>query len=512
MLLPTAVVAAAVLLPLVYLVVRTIGAGSDAWDVLFRLRVLEILGRTLLLVGAVTAASIALAVPIAWLTVRTDLPLRNLWAVLTALPLVIPSYVGGFIVVVALGPKGMLQKLLDGPFGVDALPEIYGFPGALLTLSFLTYPYVLLTVRAALRRMDRSLEESSRGLGRNSWSTFLQVTLPQLRPAIAAGALLVALYTLSDFGAVSLLQYETFTSAIFAQYDALDRTLGATMSLVLVALALGIVGTEAFTRGRSRYYASGPGTPRPTEPVQLGRWRWPSLIFCGSIVAVSLAFPISVLGYWLFRGVSAGEPFLILWGAALNSLYVSGLAAGVAVVAAFPVAAFSVRYPGILSGLLERVTYIGFALPGIAIALSLVFFGVNYAPPLYQTTGMLIFAYVILFLSPALGAARTSLLQVSPRMEEAARGLGRTPLQVFTSVTLPLVAPGIIAGAALVFLLTMKELPATLILSPIGFTTLATSIWAAASEAFFAQAAAPALLLILVSSVPLAFLMLREQR
>ena len=501
------------LLPLVYLVVRTIGAGSDAWDVLFRLRVLEILGRTVLLVAAVTASSIALAVPIAWLTVRTNLPLRNLWAVLTALPLVIPSYVGGFIVVVALGPKGMLQKLLDGPFGVDRLPEIYGFPGALLTLTFLTYPYVLLTVRAALRRMDRSLEESSRGLGHNPWSTFIRVTLPQLRPAIAAGALLVGLYTLSDFGAVSLLRYETFTWAIFVQYEsALDRTLGATMSLVLVPLALIIVGAEVFTRGRSKYYTSGPGTPRPTAPINLGWWRWPSLMFCALVVSVSLAFPISVLAYWLFRGVSAGEPLLILWGAALNSLYVSGLAAGAAVVAALPVAAFSVRYPGILSALLERSTYIGFALPGIAIALSLVFFGVNYTPPLYQTTGMLVFAYVILFLSPAVGAARTSLLQVSPRMEEAARSLGRSPLSVFVSVTLPLVTPGIFAGAALVFLLTMKELPATLILSPIGFNTLATSIWAAASEAFFARAAAPALLLILVSSVPLAFFMLKERR
>ena len=501
------------LLPLVYLVLRTVGAGSDAWDVLFRLRVLEILGRTLLLLGGVTAASIALAVPIAWLTARTDLPLRNFWAVLTALPLVIPSYVAGFIVVVALGPNGMLQKLLDGPFGVDRLPEIYGFPGALLTLTLLTYPYVLLTVRAALRRMDRSLEESSRGLGRNSWSTFFQVTLPQLRPSIAAGALLVGLYTLSDFGAVSLLRYETFTWAIFIQYEsALDRTLGAAMSLVLAALALGIMAAEALTRGRSRYYTSGPGAARPTPPVRLGRWRWPSLIFCASIVAISLAFPISVLAYWLFRGVSAGEPLLILWGAALNSLYVSSLAAGAAIVAALPVAAFSVRYPSVLSTLLERATYIGFALPGIPIALSLVFFGVHYTPPLYQTTVMLVFAYVVLFLSPAVGAARTSLLQVSPRMEEAARSLGRTPLGVFGSVTLPLVAPGIFAGAALVFLLTMKELPATLILSPIGFNTLATSIWAATSEAFFARAAAPALLLILVSSVPLAFFMLGERR
>ena len=169
------------------------------------------------------------------------------------------------------------------------------------------------------------------------------------------------------------------------------------------------------------------------------------------------------------------------------------------------------RYPGLLSSLLERITYVGFALPGIAVALGLVFFGANYARFLYQNISLLILAYVILFLPTAVGSARTSFLQVNPRVEEAARSLGRAPLQVFTSVTLPLVRPGILAGAALVFLLTMKELPATLMLGPIGFSTLATSIWSAASEAFFAQAAAPALLLILASSAPLAFLMLRER-
>ena len=203
---------------------------------------------------------------------------------------------------------------------------------------------------------------------------------------------------------------------------------------------------------------------------------------------------------------------MIQWGAAFNSLYVSALAAGVAVAAALPVAALSVRYPGLLSNLMERATYIAFALPGIAVGLSLVFFGVNYLPSLYQTVGMLVFAYVVLFLSPAVGAARTSLLQVNPRMEDAARSLGRGPLGVFASVVLPLTTPGIVAGAALVFLLTMKELPATLILGPVGFNTLATSVWAAATEAFFARAAAPALLLILASSIPLGFLMLQERR
>ncbi len=506
-------VAAVLLLSPSYLLIRTLGAGPEAWDLLIRTRVLEILGRTLLLVGVVTGASILLAVPLAWLTVRTDLPFKTVWSVATALPLVIPSYVAGFIVVVTLGPKGMLQGLMEGMFGLERLPDISGFPGAALTLTLLSYPYVLLTVRAAFLRLDPSLEEISRGLGRNPWATFFGVILPSLRPAIAAGGLLVALYTLADFGAVSLLRFETFTWAIFLQYEsALDRGLAAALSLVLIAIALALVGGEAFTRGRWRYYRSGSGAIRPLSPVRLGRWRWPALGLCAAVVMASLVLPMSVLAYWVFRGVSAGEPLLLLWEAARNSVYVSAIAAGASVAAALPIAALSVRFPGVLSGILERIAYIGFALPGIAIALSLVFFGANYAPLLYQTTGLLVLGYVVLFVSAAVGAARSSFLQVSPNVEEAARGLGRTPLGVFSSVTLPLVRPGIVSGAALVFLLTMKELPATLILSPIGFQTLATSIWSAASEAFFAQAAAPALLLILTSSVPLAFLLLRSRQ
>ena len=511
---PALVVGAALLLPLVYLVVRTFDAGGDVWDLLFRQRVAAILGRTILLVATVTAASVVLALPLAWLTTRTDLPFRRAWVVLSALPLVIPSYVAGFIVVAALGPRGMLQQALDGPFGVDRLkPDIHGFDGAMLTLTFLSFPYVVLTVRAALLRIDPSLEETSRSLGRGSWATFFFVTLPLLRPGIAAGGLLVALYTLSDFGAVSLLRYETFTWAIFVQYEsALDRTLGAGLSLSLVVLALAIVGLELFSRGRARYYSSSSSASRPPSTVCLGRWRWPALAFCSTVVAVSLAAPMSILGYWVARGISAGEPLNLVWEAVGNSVYIAALAATAAVVAALPVAALSVRYPGVLSGLLERLSYVGFALPGIAIALALVFFGARYAPPLYQTTGLLLLAYVVLFLSPALGAVRTSLLQISPRIEEAARGLGNSPLRAFSSVTLPIARPGILAGWALVFLLVMKELPATLILSPIGLNTLATSIWSAASEAFFARAALPALLLIAASAVPLAFLMLRERR
>ena len=322
----------------------------------------------------------------------------------------------------------------------------------------------------------------------------------------------MALYTLSDFGAVSLLRYETLTWAIFLQYEGFNRGMAAVLSLMLVGVAAVILLMEAGTRGRSRYYRSTAGTVRPVRVTPLGGWRWPAFGFCGGVVLTALVLPLSILGYWVLRGISAGEPLAFLWGRALNSVYVSGLAAGVVVAAALPVALLAVRYPGWLGMVIERLSYIGFALPGIVVALALVFFGIAYAPTLYQTVGLLIFAYAVLFLPTALGAVRTSLLQVNPGLEEAARSLGRRPLRVLTTVTLPLVGPGILAGASLVFLVTLKELPATLLLSPTGFQTLATSIWTAASEAFFARAAAPSLLLIVVASLPTAWLLLRERK
>lgn len=511
--LPALIIAVLVLLPLVYLIVRALGSGGEIWSLLLRTRTLAILVRTLLLVIGVTGLSLALSLPLAWLTTRTDLPFRRLWTVLTALPLVIPSYVAGFIVIAALGPRGMLQQILAAPFGVERLPEIYGFPGALLTITLVSYPYLLLTLQAALKGMDPSLEEASHSLGYGPWVTFRRVTLPLLRPSLASGALLVALYTLHDFGAVSLLRYETFTWAIYLQYQtSFDRMVAAALSLVLVAIAVVILYIEFHTRGKYRYHRSAVGVQRPLPYYRLGSWRWPAITFCSLVVFLSLIMPIAVLGYQLFQGLAKVGPFNVIWISVLNSGYVSMLAAIVTTLAALPVAILAVRYPSGVSNLLERSTYIGYSLPGIVIALALVFFGANYATPFYQTLVLLIFAYTILFLPQAVGSIRSSLLQVSPSLEEAARILGRSPIQTLLSVTFPLVRPGILAGAGLVFLTTMKELPATLLLSPIGFKTLATSVWSATSEAFFARAAVPALLLILLSSVPMALFVLRERR
>ena len=517
---PGLVIAVLLLTAPVYLVLRTLGAGPEAIDLIFRPRTLWVVWRTVALMAAVMLGCIAIAAPLAWLTVRTDLPARGFWRVVTMLPLALPSYIVGFAIAVGLGPRGILQGWLEAAFApfsisIDRIPSIYGFPGAAFTLIIISFPYVLLPIRAALWNMDTSLEESARALGRTRWQTFQSVTLPMLRPAILAGGLLTALYALSDFGAVAIMRYETFTWSIFIQYGAaLNRTLAAAWSLGLIALALVVVWGEHTARnaGGGRYYLSGGGAARLPAPVPLGSWRWPALVYCGVVAFVSLGLPVAVLVYWTVRGVAAGEPLLLLWRAAANSVGVSALAAALTVICAAPIAVLAVRYPGQFSRWLERLGFVGFALPGIVIALGLVYFGANYAPWLYQSLAMLAVAYVTLFLPAAVGALRASLVQVRPEFEDAARSLGKRPLTVLLTITLPLIRPGILTGAALVFLLTMKELPATLILSPIGFTTLASSIWAAAEEAFFARAAAPALLLVAVSSIPLALITMREER
>ena len=509
--LPSLLVGGLILLSPMYLVFRSLNTDISTWQLLIRPRIFMVLLRTILLVVSVTVISSLIAIPLAWLQVRTDLRLKKLWSVLTLLPLVIPSYVGGFIFIVALGPKGMLQKLLSAIWGIERIPDINGYLGAVVILSLLTFPYILLTVKSGLRQLDPNLEESAQILGDGRWRLFFLVTMPILRPSIVAGALLVALYTLSDFGAVSILRYETFTWAIFNQYEgSLNRNFGALLSMILIVISLFVVVSEGLSRGKGRYYRSGHGVSRHPKLISLGHWQWPALLFSIAVTVLGLVLPISVLLYWLIRGVLAGEPLLILLGPTINSITISLAAAVVTVIVAIPVAVLSVRYISVLGIVIEKVTYIGFALPGIAVALGLVFFGANYMPLIYQTFVILIVGYVILFLPAAVGSIRASLLQVRPEIEQAGRSLGHSSFYVLKTLTIPLVKHGMFAGGAIVFLLTMKELPATLILSPLGFDTLATSIWSASSEAFFAQAAAPALLLILVSAIPLALITIRE--
>jgi len=245
--------------------------------------------------------------------------------------------------------------------------------------------------------------------------------------------------------------------------------------------------------------------------VALGRWTAPALGFCTVVVGLFLVLPAGVLGYWLTRGIVNEREFSMPWGETLNSLAASGLAGAVAVLAALPIAVLALRHPSPSSRLLERLSYAGNALPGLVIALSLVFFAARYASAVYQTLALLVFAYVVRFFPQALAGVESALERVSPRYEEAARSLGRGPLQTFARITVPLVRTGVLAGAALVFLSAMKELPATLLLRPIGFETLATEIWKLTQVGAYSQAAVPALVLI-VSSAPILYLISSAHR
>lgn len=501
------IVGAAACIPLIYLVVRAAAADADAWSDAFGDDTLRLLLNTAALAVAVTAGSALIALPCAWLTERSDLPGARWWRTITVVPLAVPSYVAGLAVIAALGPSGSLQQLL-APLGVDALPELYGFAGAWLVLTLFSYPYMLLVLRAGLRDLDPALEEASRSLGKSGWQTFLRVTLPQLRVPLAAGALLVALYVISDFGAVSMMRFDTFTRAIYVRFGTtFDRSSLAVLSLVLVGLVVLVLAVEASQRRRGeRYHRLGGGAARSPRIARLRRHRWTALTFLSALTVVALVIPLGVLLHWLARGLSQGESFSGLGSAALRSLEASSLAGAVAVAAALPIAIVVVRRPGRLAGLIDRASYTGYALPGVIVAFAMIFFTLRVTPGLYQTLIVLVFTYAVLFLPQAVGALRSALVRVPPSVEEAARSLGRNPRQTLLAVTLPLILPGLISGFALVFLTTMKELPATLLLAPTGFDTLATRVWTDQNDVYLARAAAAGLLLVVCAAAPMLLL------
>jgi iron(III) transport system permease protein len=502
-------IAAAMLFPLTWLVYDATQVDLErAWELTYSSETLNILYNSLGMTALVTAFSILLGVPLAYLTVRTNLPFRRFWTVVVALPLVIPSYVGAFAFVSAFGPNGEFQAALS-PLGIERVPEIYGMVGSVLVITLYTYPYVFLTTRAALLSFDEGLVDAARTLNHGRLSAFRRVTLPQVSPAVAAGALLTALYALSDFGTPAIMRLEVFTRQIEVEQRIGSGEYAALLSLQLLVIVAVILALEYRVRtNRSVSNDSAQGTE---ERVDLGRLRWPAMALPATVAAAALLVPLWIIGLWVQRaGDSYQSSQAFEWVQAYNSVGVALAAAVVAAVLAIPVAYFAANHDSPLGTLFERATYVGFAVPGIVLALALVSFGTGYVPWLYQTVPLLVFAYVVRFLPQAVGSVRTSILQVDPKLVEASRVLGETSLGSFRRVTFPLVRPGIVAGAALVFLTTMKELPVTLLLRPIEFETLATQIWAAQDSYLFQYAAVPALLLMVVSALSMVVLLTQE--
>lgn len=503
--------------PLAYLVVRTIDEGGF-WDVAADAALLGPLARSLGLATAVAVAAAVVGTTAAWLVSRTDLPGRRTLRLLLPLPLVLPSFIGAFALIAAFARGGLLERLL-GPLGVGELPEVGGFAGAFTVLTLLTYPYVYLPVAARLRQLSPAMEESARLLGSGPVATFRTVVLPQTRAAIAAGGLLVFLYVVADFGAVQLLRYDTLTRAIYAN-RLVDPPVAAALSLALGVLAIVVVIGQRSVAGAVRSDVRREGG---ALLVGLGRWRGPALAFVGGLLTLALVAPVAVLGYWTVRGAAEGSsrPSSLIANPdrlvepALNTSLASGLAAIVAVAVVLPVAFLTGRHRGRLGSAADALITGGFALPGIVIALALAFWTLN-SPgaigALYQTLPLLVGAYALHFGALALGPARIAVTGVPRALDDAARTLGRGRLSRLLSVDLPLMAPGLAAGAGLVLLSAMKELPVTLLLAPAGFPTLATRVWSAAEDAFWADASLAALVLVVLSGVLTWLLVVRRER
>ncbi|WP_433875906.1 ABC transporter permease [Sinomonas atrocyanea] len=487
-------IAAASLIPLGFVVVMTVATGWDtAVALIVRPRTLELLGNTLLLAAITVPLCVLIGVGGAWLVERTRLRGHRIWAVLLAAPLAIPAFVNSYA-------------------WVSAVPGLEGiFSGVLIaTLSY--YPLVYIPAAATLSRLDPAIEQSAASLGLGAWRVFFRVVLPQLRIAVAGGALLVALHLLAEYGAFAMIRFDTFTTAIMEQYrSTFNGTAGNMLASVLVAVCLVFLLAEARLRGNARYARIGSGAQATPTRLRLGTWQPLAQAALAAVAVLAVGVPLWVVGRWALAGGARIWETSELAGALGSSLWLGLLGAVVTTVAAFPLAFLAVRFPGWLSRALELSNYVTSSMPGIVLALAFVTVALRAVPGVYQSTGLLVAAYVLLFLPRALVNLRAGLAQAPKELEEAAQALGRPPIMAFVRVTLRLAAPAAAGGAALVFLAVVNELTATLLLSPIGTKTLATEFWSLSSEIDY-MGAAPYALLMIALSAPMTYLLFQQSK
>ncbi|MYB27551.1 MAG: iron ABC transporter permease [Acidimicrobiaceae bacterium] len=503
--------------PGVYLVYRNFAEGADPAGLLVSDRTLGPLWRSVRLAVSVSGTALVLGTALAWFTTRTDLAWRRLWRVLLPLPLVFPTFVGAAAFIHTLNPGGLANDLLAG-IGLDRTPELRGFYGAWLVLTLMTYPYVYLPVAARLRQLPGSLEESARVLGETALRVFGRICLPQIATAIGAGTLLVFLYTLSDFGAVQLMRYDTLTRAIATNQLANPPVALALSLLLLLLAALVVLAERRFSRS-----LPDAATVQSSRPMvyDLGRWRIPALGFVALSAGAGVGAPLVALVDWAARGLvrsATGGRSLTIDGAKVleattNTLGSSLVAAVLSTAAVLPIALLVGRYRSRSGSFAHAVVVSTFALPGILIALSMRFWTLRSDLAfelLNDTMALLIFAYMVRFGSLAMGVTLVAVRSVPERLHDSARILGAGRLRRFLAVDLPMMGPGLLAGTGLVLLSVMKELPISLFVSPLGFFTLTTQIFGSFEEAFIAEAGIMAVVLVGLSFVLTWFLVIRR--
>ncbi|ACT07360.1 binding-protein-dependent transport systems inner membrane component [Dickeya chrysanthemi Ech1591] len=483
------------LLPLGFVVGITLDTGWDTVKTLvFRPRVGELLLNTVLLVAVTLPLCTLLGVALAWLTERTTLPGRRVWSLLLTAPLAVPAFVQSYA-------------------WISLLPGMNGLAAGVFLSVLAYFPFIYLPAAAVLRRLDPSLEDVATSLGARPWRVFFRVVLPQLRLAVWGGSLLIALHLLAEYGLYAMIRFDTFTTAIFEQFQSTFNGLAANMLAgVLVLCCMGLLLLEALTRGRARYARVGSGSARSQTPWRLSPVAGFAYVLLPlALTVLALGVPLMTLTRWLWLGGMDVWRNDELWPALRQTLWLGISGAVLVTLCAFPMAWLSVRYPSRLYRLLEGCNYITSALPGIVVALALVTVTIHTLRPLYQTEFTLLLAYVLMFMPRALINLRAGIAQAPVELENVARSLGCSPGQALWRITLRLAAPGAAAGAALVFLAVTNELTATLLLAPNGTRTLATGFWALTSEIDY-MAAAPYALIMVVLSLPLTWLLYSQSK
>ncbi|HEY2631950.1 MAG TPA: iron ABC transporter permease [Solirubrobacteraceae bacterium] len=459
----------------------------------------ELLSHSVLVAAIATPVAGVLGVASAWFVERTNLPARKLWGLLLVAPLMVPLFVTSYA-----------WATLDS--------SLQGLVGATGIIAFSYYPIVFLLVAVSLRGLDPALEESARSLGLNGRKTFFRVVLPQLRPALLGGLLLVLLDTLVEYDAFVGLKFQTFAVDVYSQYQLSFSASGAAaLSLLSISLCVVLLFGEASLRGNANYARIGPGTRRAPIRYRLGRSA--PLVICGLglVVAIAIGIPVGMLIYWFTQSSGAGyaaasESLNYLWPATYTSVGFGVASALVAVALALPVAILIVRYRGPVATVLERATYLSFALPDLVGAIAIAYAASHWAHFLSGSVALLVIADAILFVPFAVVALRVTLGQIEPALEDSARSLGAGPLSVLGRVTIPLARPGLAAAGVLVFAFVLGDVSTAQVLLPPDMYTLGTEFQANSSTVAFAAAAPFAAVLIGLALIATYILMSRFGR
>jgi len=482
------VVACIIALPVAITIVQAFQGGfAAAADALGAPSTPRLLRNTVEVAALATPIAGIIGVASAWFVERTRLPGRRIWALLLVAPLTMPLFVTSYA-------------------WANLTPGLQGsFLQATAIVAFTYYPIVFLLVAVSLRGLDPALEETARALGLGTWHIFFRVVLPQVRPAVLGGLLLVALDTLIEFDAFVALKFQTFATDIYNQYRLGFSVSGAAaLSFMSIALCAVLLLGEAWLRGNANYTRVSLGIRRATVRYELGKMTLPVVAGLTVIIGLGLGIPVGTLVNWLLSsshsalsGASGNLQYLL--PATITSVLLGGAAALVAIMFALPVAALAVRYRGWRVTAVERTAYLAYALPDLVGAIAIAYAASHWARFAYGSFALLVLAEAVLFVPFAIVSLRATLGQIEPALEDSARALGAGPLATLRRVTGPLARPGFLAAAMLVFAFTLGDISTTQVLLPLNSYTLGTEFQANSSSIAFAAAAPFAAVLVVLA-------------